>query len=249
MSDFNKVKQLINSERCHLCDVTQGSSIWLGLRKGRITMSVLGSFLIFAKTHEDKIKLAREIIGLDAKQFTEEAISNMSIGTDYEDLVRQEYARKIGMRVYELGFCILRENPIFGGSADGIFENGDLLEVKITTKDIPTHFVTDYSEIPLWYYWQMQGNMFIADSPRCHFVSYSRSSGEMYTRIIPYNHERWINECYTPSLKFYHEYIAPLLEEHSIPDPFETYKCLIDEERRRRHLDFGSETLNNSERL
>lgn len=227
MSDFEKVKQLVNINRCHVCDVNQGSSDWFALRKGRITMSALGSFIIFAKTREDKVRVAREILGLRKKDFSDEANANMEVGIVYEDLVRQEYARRIGMKVYEVGFCIFRENPIFGGSADGVFENGDLLEIKITSKDTPTHSVANYSEIPIWYFYQIQGNMFIMDSPRCHFVSYSRDTAEMYTRIIPYNHDRWINECYIPAMEFHAEYIMPLLKEHSIPDPFETYQKLF----------------------
>lgn len=227
MSDFEKIKQLVNTERCYVCDVKQGSPDWFALRKGRITMSTLGSFIIFAKTHEDKVRVAEEMLGLRKKDFSDEAKTNMDVGIVYEDLVRQEYASTVGMKVYEVGFYIFRENPIFAGSADGVFENGDLLEIKITTKDNPSHSVSDYSEIPLWYYWQMQGNMFISDSPKCHFVSYSRKSGEFYSRIIPYNHERWINECYIPGMEFYEEYIMPLLKQNSMEDPFESYKKLF----------------------
>ena len=224
MSNSEIIKSLINLDRCYVCDLKQGSKDWLLMRKGRITMSSLASFLIFAKTEDEKITAARIICGLEKKIFTEEQQQNMAIGKEYEDLVRQEYSNSVGMKIYETGICIFKENSAFGGSPDGVLENGDLIEIKITNKEIPTHIMSDYSEIPIWYYWQMQGCMFVMDAPRCHYVSYSRLDKKTYTRIIPYNNDRWINEVYIPACYFHRNYVMPLLKTNNLPDPYETYK-------------------------
>jgi hypothetical protein len=220
------IQRLVNTQKCFVYDVKQRSNEWFAMRKGRITMSTFASFLIFAKTHEEKMTIARQMCGLEKKIFTEEQIANMRVGVEYEDVVKDFYSDKIGLKIYETGMCILRENPIFGGSPDGIFENGDLCEIKITNKENPTIPYDDYSEIPLWYYWQMLGCMHITGSQRCHYVCYSRVDGTLYTRIIQYNHERWINEVYNKSCEFYRDYIAPLLSANSLPDPYETYRLL-----------------------
>ena len=211
--DFEIVKNIIDSTRCEVVNVEQRSEDWLLMRKGRITMSALASFLIFAKTEEAKIKAARIIAGLDKPIFTKEALDRMKIGTDYEDDVRKYYCDKIGKRVYSVGFCVFRENPIFGGSPDGILEDGSILEIKITNKPTPTLSKPDFSEIPLWYYWQCQGNMFVTNASCCHFVSFSRLDGLLYTRIIPYNHDRWINEVYIPAMIFYRDYVMQFLKK------------------------------------
>lgn len=191
-------------------------------------MSSLANFLIFAKTHEEKVAVARRMVGLDNYEFPDEAIDNMKIGVEYEDLIRQTYSKSVGMKVYEAGFCIYRDNPIFGGSPDGIFQNRDILEIKITSKDTPQISFSNYDEIPKYYQWQMLGNMFIMDSERCHYAAYSRESGNIYSRIFPYNHSQWMNEVYIPACIFHKEYIMPLLIEYNLPTPYETYIDMIE---------------------
>lgn len=204
------------------------------MRKGRITYSMLGSILIFAKTHEDKLALAKKIIGLDKMTFTDEACENMKIGVEYEDLIRQEVSKTVGMKVYEAGFCIYRENPIFGGSPDGVFEDGSILEIKITSKENPKYACSDYSEIPLWYRYQMLGNMFTMDSSNCIYSSYSRADGSIYIRHYPYDHNKWMNECYIPCNIFHRDYIMPLLKNYNLLNPYETYCLMIQNENNKK---------------
>lgn len=230
MSSYEKFKSLVNTDRCYVVNTQQGCAHWKLMRKGRITMSALASFLIFAKTEEDKWKAARVICGLEKIEFTDLQKENMAIGNKYEDNVRKEYSKSVGMEVYEAGFCVFRENPIFGASSDGLFENGDLLEIKITNNDNPTTIYENYDEIPIYYYYQMQGNMFITDAKRCHYAAYSRKSGNIYSRVIPYNHERFINEVYIPSCIFHRDYIMPILLNKSLPTPYDTYKLILTEE-------------------
>lgn len=213
----------INHDRALNIDIQQGSDEWKSIRICRITMSKLAKILLFSKTEDEKIRTARIICGLEQEIFTEEAKSRMNVGVEYEADVRDAYTKTTGMNVFETGTCIFRENPIFSGSPDGVFENGDVLEIKITTNDLPSYYCSDYSEIPLWYYYQMQGNMFILDSTQCHYVCYSRISGKMYTRIIPYDHDRFVNEVYVPCCQFYKQYMKPLIEEHGLKSPYDDY--------------------------
>lgn len=230
----------INHERALLIDGTQTDENWIRSRIGRIGMSRLGNILIFCKTEEQKIRYANIICGLIHEEFTEEAKERMRIGLEFEDVVRQSYANQIGQKILTISSCIFRENPIFSGSVDGILENGDLIEIKIIEKDIPEFYSSDFSEIPLWYYYQVQGNMFITDSTRCHFVCYSRKSGKMYVRIVPYNHERFINEVYIPCCKYHKKYVMPLLIKNGIKTPYEDY-----EERVNAKLNQSNKTIEN----
>lgn len=214
----------INHERCLNIVCEQGTVEWDNIRKGRITMSSLGRILLFCKTEEEKHKYARIIARLEKEEFTEEALARMKIGVDYEETVRDSYSKHIQQHIYTTGTCIFRENPIFSGSVDGIIENGDIIEIKIIEGDIPSFSCDDYSEIPLWYQYQMLGNMFITDSTMCHYVCYSRRSGKYYVRHFPYDHDRFINECYIPLCRYYKKYVLPVLLESGIRTPNEDYE-------------------------
>lgn len=223
--DFQIVKSLINTNRCIVIDTQQRSQNWFNLRKSRITMSMLGTILIFSKTEEEKWRTARIICGLEKPIFSKESEENMKIGVDYEDDVRKEYSKIINMKIYEVGFCIF-ENPIFGGSLDGLIENGDILEIKISKNEIPEKQCDDYSEIPIYYLWQMWGNMFITDASNCHYVMYSRASKKLYCRLVPYIHVRWINECYIPLCSFYENYVIPIIKANSLPNLYDEYQLM-----------------------
>mgnify|MGYP001312348496 CR=1 FL=1 len=213
----------INHDRALNIDIPQGGEEWDFIRRCRIASSRTGKIVLFSKTEEEKVKTARIICGLEKEVFSDEAKDRMNVGVEYESTIRDSYTKTTGMKIFETGTCIFRQNPIFSGSPDGVFENGDVLEIKITEKELPDFYCSDYSEIPLWYYYQMQSNMFILDSTKCHYVCYSRSSGKMYTRIIPYDHERYINEVYIPCCIFYRDYIKPLIEQYCLKSPHQDY--------------------------
>jgi hypothetical protein len=229
INDDVNILNYIDFTRCKLLDLSSGSNDWKAMKKGRITLSTIGN-LIFCKTEESKQQYARIIAGIEKPEFTEEQLENMKIGRDFESPLRDEYSKDIGMKIYELNICIFKQNPIFSASIDGILENGDLVEFKVTNKQTPDFSYDDFSEIPLWYYWQMQGYMFILNRPRCHYVSYSRLDNKKYVRIVPYNHDRWINEVYIPASLFHRDYVMPILEKEKIPTPYETFKSIENKE-------------------
>ena len=203
-------------------NVKQRSSEWFAVRK-RITASQLG-FLIFCNTEEEKIQAARYMLGLDKKTFTQEQTDNMNIGTEYEDTLRQNYSSKIGQTIYETGFFINRRFPFLGGSPDGVLQNGDIVEFKITSKDVPKNYTDDFSEIPRYYLYQMYLNMYNIGSHNCHYVAYSRKSGEIYQRIVPFDYDRFRNEILIPCINFYNNYMIPFMEENKIQCLYENFE-------------------------
>ena len=224
----NIVNKLININRCLNVYVEQGSETWKFLRKGRITSTAIGKITKFAKTEDEKWKLARIIIGVEEEEFTDEAKERMKIGVEYEDCIRKVYSEQINMKVHQTGICIFKSNPILSCSPDGIFEDGTILEIKTTEKPTPEYQCQDFSEIPIWYYYQIQCAMFILDSPFCHFISYSRTSEKLYCRIVPYNHERFINECYIPICEYHRDYVMPVLKHYQISDPYVLFAALCE---------------------
>ena len=119
----------------YLVDVTQGSKDWLYMRKGRITMSNIGKIVGHAPyctlTHEELGKCFR---GLMKEDFSEEAKKRMDLGNQYEPLVRDTLAKKLGVEIKETGFAIWKKDPRFGASLDGIINDDVGIEIKCPAK-------------------------------------------------------------------------------------------------------------------
>lgn len=194
--------------------------------KCKITSSQLG-FLTFAKTEEEKIQHARYMLKLDKKVFTDEELLNMQIGTDYEDNVRKYISKREGKQIYPVGIFINRKYPFFSGAPDGIMDDGNIIEIKISSKDVPETYSEDFSEIPIYYLHQMYFNMYNMNSPNCLFIMFSRKSGKIYTRIVPFNLERFNNEILIPCLQYYDDIMIPICEENNIPCPYESFEQLL----------------------
>lgn len=212
----------LNDEKSLNLMMDQGSEKWFYERIGRITSSMAGSILLFAKTEEEKHRLGNIICGLEENIFTKEEIEKMEIGSVYESNVRKVYEKKINQKIFEVGTSILRENPNFSGSVDGVLENGFLLEIKITEKDFPLFYFSNHKEIPLWYIYQMQMNMFITGSEKCHYVCYHRNDQKLYTKIINFDQDI-IDDIYPRLINFHSEYVMPKLIKHNIKTPLEKY--------------------------
>lgn len=204
------MSQFISVEKCETVQIEQLSEEWFALRFGFITMSALGSIFIFAKTEGDRQRRARILCGTEKETFTPEVMEIMKYGTMMENEIRSDYSKKVGIPIHEVGICISKINPLFRGSPDGVLENGDLIEIKTTGKPTPTTYNEDFSEIPIWHMWQMQGNMFITGAPRCHYVCYSKTDKQTYIRVVNFNPEIW-NPIMTRSMRYYNEYMAPIL--------------------------------------
>jgi hypothetical protein len=187
-------------------------------------MSRIGQVLKYAKTHEDKTKLARVICGVQEDVFTDEARDRMAVGSEYESVVRDWYADQVQEDIQETGLWIYGDNPVFGGSPDGLLGEDDIIEIKIIERDIPTKYSVDYSEIPISHYWQMQGNMFILNKKNCDYVVFSRLSGRVYIRKIPLDKAVFEKTIVPGCMEFYEEYMVPVIREYGLMDPYQDYK-------------------------
>lgn len=192
-------------------NVRQLSSEWFELRKSRITSSKLG-FLIYAKTEEEKQKTARQIVGLEQIEFTEEQKDNMKIGTECEKFVREYFEQTRGIKIRETGIFISDKYSFLGGSPDGMLENGDIIEIKISNNDVPRYFFSNFFEISPSYYLQMQMNCYLSGAKRCHFLFYSRKSSKLYTRTVPFNSDFFEEKILYPCIDFYENYLIPLIK-------------------------------------
>ncbi len=209
------------------CNVEQLSGPWFRLR-GRLTSSKMG-FIEYAHTVEEMEEAAEIILGLKKVKFTKEQTANMNVGTKYEDNVREHYSKKIGKKIKKVGFYISMKYPFLGGSPDGMLPNGDIIEIKITTKDEPGAYAEDYSEIYPPYYYQMLTNCYLTGAKCCHFIVFSRKTGRIYYRKVYFDKEVFKRRVLFKCLEMYNEYMRPLMAKHDIPCYYSTLPDIIKE--------------------
>lgn len=186
----------------------QKSDRWHTLREGVITASDAASALGLNKPFKNRDQFIREKCGyflIDGKLVKCEKKPDFSsdatrYGCKYEDEARDEYIRRTGEVVHEIG---LVKHPVYdwlAGSPDGVTESGRLLEIKCPYKD-----KVDQTIKPV-YLVQVQLLMEILNLEVCDFVKYRPAqhskTGQMeYSiRVIPRDRE-------------FFEKIRPILEE------------------------------------
>lgn len=110
-----------------------------------------------------------------------------------------------------------------GASVDGVLENGDIVEIKTTSKPTPKSHKRDYSEIPLGHMDQMQQNMSVTGARICHYFSFSRTSGKNYYRAVPFMQEKW-NLIVRSNTFFYNNYMKKLLQKTSVIEETKSFQ-------------------------
>jgi hypothetical protein len=92
-------------------------------------------------------------------------------GTLLEPFVRDLYDQRTGRKSHEIGVVQHREYPWLGGSADGITEDGLLIEIKCPlTRKIE-------AKVPKHYLPQIQLLLEVTDLEECDFIQYRPGEG------------------------------------------------------------------------
>lgn len=205
----------------YLVDVTQGSKDWLYMRKGRITMSNIGKIVGHAPyctlSHEDLGKCFR---GLLKEDFSDEAKKRMDLGNQYEPLVRDALAKKLGVEIKETGFAIWKKDPRFGASLDGIINDDVGIEIKCPAKMygpiknfLERREKGEAKEDEIEHIWKSQydqiiGNGVITGRKWMIFCVYSIEEKKMFYQKVKVDYDYWHNFLYPKACEFYDKYMV-----------------------------------------
>jgi len=161
--------------------VEQGSPEWFAQRLGRITASNFGALMTMPRSKKDReaglisqttrsylIKKVSEVLTGTHKEFSTSALE---WGSDTEDEARKIYELENMVEVKQIGFAILKSNPIVGGSPDGLVNDDGMIEVKCPNSDTFTGYLLGDSIIKS-YMAQIQGNLWILERKWCDFIVY-----------------------------------------------------------------------------
>lgn len=190
------VKRLIEAEYA-----PQRSKEWFTLRESVITASDAGSGLglNFFKSRDEFILEKCGYFYIDGKlteckKKPDTSSDATRYGCLHEDAARDEYIKRTGEKVHEIG---LVKHPVYSwlaGSPDGVTESGKLLEIKcpfkkkIKAEIIPCYFV------------QVQLLMEILNLELCDFVQYRPGDPVEYLVMQIYRDRDWFEKT-LPKLK------------------------------------------------
>jgi hypothetical protein len=153
---LERVKQLKEAKYAD-----QRTDEWLELRENMITASDVAS-AVGDNHYESPDAFVRKKV-LKTKWAGNAATAH---GTLLEPFVRDLYDARFGKNTTEIGLVQHRDYPFIGGSADGITDDGILLEIKCPlTRKIE-------NKVPVYYMPQIQLLLEILDFEDCDFVQY-----------------------------------------------------------------------------
>lgn len=102
-----------------LSTIPQGSSLWDGYRKYRLTASKFG-VAAGLSDYKTASRLADEMCGLAPVVISERSRTLMDYGVQTEPIARNWYQKKFSCLVKEVGLAVWKENSALGASSDGI---------------------------------------------------------------------------------------------------------------------------------
>lgn len=159
---LERVRELLAAEYAD-----QRTQEWLDLRENMITASDVAS-AIGENRYESPDAFVKKKV-LRTKWGGNAATAH---GTLLEPFVRDLYDERCGHKSHEIGLVRHREYPWLGGSADGITEDGLLLEIKCPlTRKIE-------AKVPKHYLPQIQLLLEVTDLEECDFVQYRPASAD-----------------------------------------------------------------------
>jgi putative phage-type endonuclease len=152
-------------------DCVQGTPEWHAARAGHATASRFADIMagkgareayMWELVAERLIKGAMRDAGGQAKEWGHEA----------EDLARQEYCKRTGNLVRQVGFGLHSRIKWVGASSDGLVI-GEPVGIEIKSPfNSGVHARTLGQGMPDVHHWQTQGNIWVLELEEIHFISY-----------------------------------------------------------------------------
>ena len=171
----NRVKELLTAEYAD-----QRSPEWLKKREELITASDVASAIGDNHYESPDSFIKKKVL---KTQWAGNAATEH--GTRLEPIVREMYDQRYGKKTHEIGLVLHPVYPFLGGSADGITEDGILLEIKcpLTRKIEP--------KVPKYYLPQIQLLLELLDCEECDFVQYKPGPPEEFVLVKVKRDREW----------------------------------------------------------
>lgn len=162
-------------------NMEQGTEEWLDIKRGKFSASNF-SKLFMSETTQGYNDIINQIVFERVTGKSPEFYVNeyMARGTELESEARLDYEFVTGNKVKQVGFIEL--NEWVGVSPDGLIGKDGLLEIKCPKYS--TLISQKLSQkVPKDYYWQMQGQMYVADRKWVDYYVYHPDLEPLLIRV------------------------------------------------------------------
>jgi len=155
----------------------QGTGEWFNQRIGKLTASRMKDAMSFTKKGDDaseRIKLKMEIVTERLTDIIVPKFINaaMQWGIEQEPLAKQEFQKRTGISIEDVGFVPHPSIENFGASPDGFTSDGNLIETKCPTSMTHLKYLLDKDNVPEEYKPQMCVQALCTCRKKIWFVSY-----------------------------------------------------------------------------
>lgn len=171
----------------------QGSHEWHQARLGRATASKAGDVVKTLRSGtpaqarlDYAVELALERITCERADFI--TTMHMQRGTELEPTARLEYEFQTSNIVNSTGFWYF-DDFMAGASPDGLVGDDGLIEIKIPKSATHLNTLTT-NEIPEYYEWQIQQQLWVTDRQWCDYVSFDNrfpANARLFIKRVPRN--------------------------------------------------------------
>lgn len=157
-----------------IIDCRQQTEEWDRWRTGRPTASHFGDFVTPARGDysAQATAYACRIIAQRLGVYVEPPPSFwMEWGVEHEPHAREEYERRTGREVTQVGFILPDDSDAYGGSPDGLVGEDGIIEIKCPAPETLIQYHAA-GELPNQYKPQVQGLLMISGRAWCDFFAY-----------------------------------------------------------------------------
>ena len=170
---------MINADHfpdCHILHMAQRSDAWFAARKGVLTASNFGPWLLNSGKVAEQAR-ERAICKLIAERANCESAPNyenwaMQRGTELEPQAVAAFEGEFGIKVADVGFCLSKFGN-FGCSPDGLIVGHSIgFEGKVPVPETHIRY-RRAGELPDEYLYQVHGSMAVTGASAWHFQSWN----------------------------------------------------------------------------
>lgn len=188
------------------------SQLWLELRIGRITASIIHEASMNASIPYEQLpprELRDKIIGYTSKPFSQRDSQDkdnihMERGRKLEKLVSAEVAKRLDLQIQDCGIFLIPSHPFLGASPDGVGKDF-VLEIKCPSSERNVKYYIENGKITERYKAQMMLQMFAAKRKRGIFcvADPNFENNKNFTHIWIEYDEKFTDELIKKVTKFW----------------------------------------------
>lgn len=170
-----------------IIECEQGAPEWKAARCGIPTSSNFDKIVTTkGEPSKSREKYLLQLAGESITGVSEETYQNaaMQRGTEMEPEARQAYEFISGSEVKQVGIYLTTGKFICGASPDGVIGDDGLLEIKCPSMAVHVGYLLS-NALPLDYYQQVQGQLFVTKRKWCDFFSYYPGLRPLLVRVHP----------------------------------------------------------------